>query len=552
MQRPQMDQLEPRRLLATALGVGGSGLDYGTASALMDDGGMVVAGLFSGSVSFDVAGGARTTLNSAGASDIFVARYDADQQLLWARQFGGTGGRLRISGRESTAIDVAINPARAGGESFVNGVNPQPANAGEYVNAVAVGPNGEIYFTGGFVGEADFDPGAGSHILRSVDRRFYDAFVARLSPGGELVWANSFGGQFTDMGNDITVDSEGNPHVVGRFTRTADFNPTSAVYNLEARGRSDTFVMKLSVNGRLIWVSAVGGDETARAQLDSGNGIAVDRLGNVYVTGSFAGVADFNPTPGRGSEFLVRAVDETDGYVMQLSTRGKLVWVRTFGGAGYDGGQSIALVGNPDRPEIVVAGYFEFDVNLNVDGRPTTLRATPQQAGRNPVATDLLVSRYSNEGDLRWAGQIGGPGYETVGHIATDAAENIYMTGGFYGQVDFNPGTGESILASTAAPFRYRDSNDRRGRTDSYDAYFASLDGSGGFRFARGFGSDQDDFGIGLSRPRFGDTADLGAFVVTGRFASIADLDPDGSVIRTARGRSDIFVSLFSDEGSLL
>ena len=77
MQGNRIDQLEPRRLLAFS--VGGGGFDYGSAGARLDDGSVVVAGLFSGTVSFDPGLSTTSTLTSVGTSDAFVAKYDAGE-----------------------------------------------------------------------------------------------------------------------------------------------------------------------------------------------------------------------------------------------------------------------------------------------------------------------------------------------------------------------------------------------------------------------------------------------------------------------------------------
>jgi hypothetical protein len=546
-----LEPLENRTLLAFA--VGGAGLDYGTASARLGDGGTIVAGLFSGSVSFDPAGSTTSQLTSVGASDVFVARYDASEQLVWVRQFGGNEGRFEIEEDLGEAVDVPINPLRAGGEFYVGAVGPDPIDAGEYVNALAIAPDGSIYLTGGFRGRVDFDPGPATRRLDSDDFEFYDAFVVKLTSDGNLVWAHDFGGRFTDVGNDIALDPAGNPYVTGLFTRDADFQPGSSTFNLTARGRADAFAMKLSVNGKLIWASAVGGEEIDRFLIDSGNGIAVDRVGNVFVTGTFAGRADFNPTPARGADFFVEALDETDGFVMQLSARGKLVWVRTFGGFAFDGGSSVSLIGDPFNPGVVVAGYFEEDIDVTVEGTTTRLRAAPVVRGREPEDTDLLVSRYDGDGNLRWAKELGGGGYETVGRVVADAAENVFLAGGFWGTADFDPGRARFDLRSARSPFEIDDPNeeDEGERRDSYDAYFASLDGGGRFRFAQRFGGEQDDFAIGLNTPAAG--ASTGTYALVGRLAGApASLDPAGTVLRNTRGRGDVFVSIFNSDGELI
>ena len=75
-------------------------------------------------------------------------------------------------------------------------------------------------------------------------------------------------------------------------------------------------------------------------------------------------------------------------------------------------------------------------------------------------------------------------------------------------------------------------------------------DRDGRFRFAKSFGGDADDFVVGMSRVPAGALAS--GFVLTGRIDGTANLDPDGSLLRVARGRGDVFVSVFDLSGDLL
>lgn len=553
MRRFAIELLEGRRLLAFPIGAGNDGFDYGTCSAKLADGSVIVGGVFSGTVSFDPDGGASGTLTSSGESDVFAAKYAANGDLVWVRQIGGPRGDFRIAQNLDDAVNVAINPGRAGGDIFVNGVGPDPKGAGEYVNSLVVGANDEVYLTGGFLGKADFDPAGGGLFLSSVDKNYFDIFVVKLDASGDVIWANKFGGKFTDLGNDIALDSAGNPYVTGVFSRDADFNPTSSVFNVTARGREDAFVMKLSVNGKLIWVNQLGSDRTDRDKIDGGNGIALDALGNIYYTGSFAGQCFFRLQPNGQFRFIVAADDETDAFTAKLDPDGNLVWMRPTGGKHFDGNVAIALLGSPTEPDVITGGYFERKITIGPGPGAGTLTAAPEQKGDTPFASDLLISRWDNNGVLIWGKQIGGGFFETIGRIAVDASSNIYIAGGFERTVDFDPGPAQFNLTSESliSPAKINDNNEQDGdRRSSYDNFFASLDVNGAFRFARSFGGDDDDLAIGLSRPQIGQP--VSSFALTGRFARDANFDPGGSVILAARGRSDIWVSLYDTDGNLV
>ncbi len=552
MHRFVIEGLEDRRLLAYVITAGDTGFDYGTCSALLPDGSVIVAGIFSGTVSFDPVGGSNANLTSSGRSDVFAAKYAADGDLVWVRQFGGPSGPYRIARDLGDAVDVAIRPSRAGGEIWDNGVGTDPRGAGEYVNSLAVAPDGSIYLTGGFLGRADFDPGPGEVILASGNTSYLDVYVVKLTSGGNLLWAEKFGGRFTDNGNDIAVDSNGNPYITGLFTRTADFNPSAAVFNINARGRADAFVMMLSgATGRLVWVAQLGGDSVARNEIDGGNGIAVDAANNVYITGSFSRGLFFQQPPNRPGQFVDRSVGRTDAFTAKLDPTGNLVWFRPTGGDRFDGNVAIALLGSPTAPEVITGGYFSDKITIGPGPGAGTLRAVPEQQGETPFATDLLVSRWDNDGNLIWGKQMGGGFFEIIGRIAVDASSNIYITGGFEQTVDFDPSGAEFLLTSIRLPRQVNDNNEQDGRRrSSYDNFFSSLDVNGAFRFATSFGGNDDDIAVGISRPQIGQP--VSSFILTGRFGSTANFDPSGSVERTALGRSDIWLGMYDRNGNIL
>jgi hypothetical protein len=112
-----------------------------------------------------------------------------------------------------------------------------------------------------------------------------DAFVAKVnSKGTALIYSTCLGGSSSDLGSDITVDRHGNAYVTGS-TASTDF-PTLHPIQTCARGFSDAFVTKLNVKGTaLVYSTCLGGSDDTGFGFDGGYGIAVDRFGNAYVTG---------------------------------------------------------------------------------------------------------------------------------------------------------------------------------------------------------------------------------------------------------------------------
>src|SRR5206468_194835 len=153
----------------------------------------------------------------------------------------------------------AIDPERAG--AFDLGVGTQPADLGIYVTGLAADAAGNIVMTGAFRGSVDFDPGSGTHVMRSGGgRSFINTYLLRLTSSGSFSFVHKLGGEFTDVANAMTLDTSGNIYLTGYFTRSANFNITGGKSNLTTRGREDIFVAKYDPTGRLIWVNSASTD----------------------------------------------------------------------------------------------------------------------------------------------------------------------------------------------------------------------------------------------------------------------------------------------------
>jgi len=199
--------------------------------------------------------------------------------------------------------------------------------------AITVDSAGNVYTTGYFQGDVDFDPGAGTTILTSQGHN--DIFISKMSPGGDLIWARSFGSAVDDEGWGIFVDSSGNVYTTGYFQNSVDFDPGAEIFNLSSAGSSDIFISKLDSNGDFLGAWVMGGTSD-----DYGYGIFVDSIGNIYTTGYFRFSSDFDPGPG---EFSITSVGDKDVFISKLNSSGNFVWTTAFGGTSADVGLGIAL-----------------------------------------------------------------------------------------------------------------------------------------------------------------------------------------------------------------
>jgi glucose/arabinose dehydrogenase/photosystem II stability/assembly factor-like uncharacterized protein len=126
-----------------------------------------------------------------------------------------------------------------------------------------------------------------------------DAFLASLSADGSSVLYSTFlGGGGDDYGNGVAVDTQGNAYVTG-WTNSIGF-PTVDAFQARSGGGNDGFVAAFTAAGTARYASYIGGSGSDFAQ-----GIAVDTVGNVFVTGytestDFPVKAALQPTRGGG------------------------------------------------------------------------------------------------------------------------------------------------------------------------------------------------------------------------------------------------------------
>ncbi|MFH1937462.1 MAG: SBBP repeat-containing protein [Bacteroidota bacterium] len=132
------------------------------------------------------------------------------------------------------------------------------------------------------------------------------------------IWkqAEACGGKPGDNQQTIVTDSDGNSYVTGYFSGTAQFGNTTLT---SVRGQNDVFIAAFNKAGMPLWAAQAGGDRN-----DLGYNIAMDRNGNLYITGSFHGTIKF------GNRSL-RAPVYTDLFMAKYTPDGKLLWVNQAG-----------------------------------------------------------------------------------------------------------------------------------------------------------------------------------------------------------------------------
>lgn len=339
---------------------GGTDIDYSTCISTDLTGSVYACGYYhSASISFG-----NTTLTNAntGSGDAFIVKYDASGNVIWANGFGEN---------ESEVITSCVNDN-----------------------------TGNLYVTGYFNSPMLI---LGTDTL--INQGYYDFFIAKYNPAGNVLWAKSAGDNGFDRGNCITMDNVNHIYVTGFF----DSAPiTFDGITLQNAGDFDAFTVKYDTLGNAMWAESIG-----NTGFESGSNIIFDTNGNFYLTGSFNS-ADI--TIG-GINYINNTVGTNDIFLIKYNPNGNVLWVKTAGGSNNDGGcnAAIDLAGN-----VYLSGiYGSTSISFGSD----TLT--------NMGLADLFIVKYDSLGNIIWVKDAGSNGVEFASGY-TDPLGDFYLLAGFY------------------------------------------------------------------------------------------------------------------------
>ncbi|MCI5054475.1 MAG: gliding motility-associated C-terminal domain-containing protein [Flavobacteriales bacterium] len=382
--------------------------------------------------------------------------------------------------------------------------------------SIAIDRNNNSYTIGRFEGTVDFDPGPGIFNLTSQSSNYWNTYILKLDPQGNLIWAKSLVGDYSVTGQSIELDQHDNIHIVGSFVDTADFDPGPNNSITSSNGHIDIFILKLDSAGNFIWVKTFGADKS-----DMGTDIAIDDFGNVYATGRFQRMVDFDP--GIGTFNLTGGSWTPDIFVLKLDINGNFVWADAMTGPGHDVGSRIDLDASNN---VYVTGIYSETVDFDPDTGVFIMNAI-----FSSIRHDIFILKLDDSGAFVWAKSIGGKDSEFVNDIIIDPNGDILLTGYFADTVDFDPSSSVKNMYATWPP----------------DIFLCKLDSAGDLIYVRQMGGAGYGHGMAIDLDQFNN------IYIGGWFNGTIDFDPDTGINNiTALNQRDIFHQKFDNNGELL
>ena len=519
--------------------VASTNLDVGQSIATDSLGNVYVGGNYNltTATAFNASGtGFGTTLTNNGGSDAFVAKYNTDGAVQWFAQISSTGnefiygitadssGNVYVAGQGGNATVTAFNangtafgtilPNTGLGDAFIvkyntNGIVQWVArlasNALDQGLGIATDTSGNVYVTCASASATTitiFNSNTTIFASLPITNR---SLIVKYDTNGFAMWAQVIQSSTSNPTTySLSVDSTGNAYATGRSAGTTtihniDMTPYKV---LNSSAGSDVFIVKYSSNTTPLWAARIA----TTNQNDSGNAIARDSAGNVYVTGSGGGTATLSAFNADGGAFgTTLTTAGGDVFVVKYNTNGTVQWLTKIASSGNDFGRGIQT---DTSGNVYVTGFVNgITTAFNANG--SAFATTLPNAGSN----DAFIVKYNTDGVVQWVARVASTSFDPANAISIDTSGNVYITGQSGGIVTAFNANGTAFATTIQ-------------NAGGADAYIVKYNTDGAVQWVARVASTGNDIGNGIAT------------------------DTSGNVYITGQGGSNVVVTAFNANGT--
>lgn len=370
--------------------VGGTGNDFGR---MINDYGthIIISGTFQDSVDFNP-GTPTHFKTSNGGYDVFVLALDANGDFLWVNTFGGTGNDA-FGGQEKDGND-------------------------------------DLVITGGFTYDMTVDVAGTPTTITSASGDKTDVFFMKIDLSGNLSWISSIGGTGINAGRGVAIKANNHMLFSGRYRNIMDANPGTGTFSLSSVGGYSIYLLELDTQGD--FVNAFSIDNAADMETYD---MELDANENIYLTGFYKGTADFDMKSGMDSR---TSNGDQDSYVVKYTPNKDLVWAKTFGSSGLEQSLGVEVSANGD---VYTVGRYsdvtDFDPNTGVVNHTAV-----------GPSYDMYFHKLDSTGNFEWVHTYGNIDNDIARGLEIDPDGNVYVSGSFAYDIDFDPTTGIDSLVT--------------------------------------------------------------------------------------------------------
>ncbi len=306
---------------------------------------------------------------------------------------------------------------------FVGGTSSDKAND------VAVDSENSVIITGYTKSNTTSSPPFPATIGAATLSGTQDAFIAKYSRNGNMLWITYYGGSGVESGEGIAVDNADNIYIAGYTTSTGGIAMGGGQFLTYGGGTSDGFIAKFDGNGTQLWGTYVGGS-AADTLMD----IVIENYASVTRVVAVGYSNSNNRIGTAGTQQPTRSAG-LDAICVKYNTSGGRVWGTYSGGANDDYAFGVATIDN----KAVMVG-------CTAGGYPT-YGATSFTGASN----DAFVTFYYGAGTSPWSLMYGGQYRDTAAAAIVAGWDKIYVAGTTLNQAtnNFPISPGASVSASS-------------------------------------------------------------------------------------------------------
>ncbi len=349
---------------------GGTSSEQITAICTAIDSAVYITGFTSSNDNIATAGAHQETRNGA-SQDGLMAKFSASGTRLWGTYFGGVGL--------------------------------------ERVSAIATFKNGDVVI-GGYTNSTSNIATVGAYQTNLLGP--FDAFIAKFSANGTLLWATYIGGASSEEIEGITIDPlTEDIIVVGTTTSDSIGNKYTNVHKNSLTGLTDIFISKFTSNGAIKWLSYYGGSLN-----DYATRICTDNLGNLYISGNSFSISEiatakaFKLVHGNTLSDAIFTIFSGDGQLKYGTYYGSEVGTDFFNAIATDNAGSVYLVGYGNSADSIAT-------------------PTAQQSTFGGGSSDAYLIKFDTAGNRIWGTYVGAAQNDYLYGVTTGPDGKVYLAG---------------------------------------------------------------------------------------------------------------------------
>ena len=226
----------------------------------------------------------------------------------------------------------------------------------------------------------------------------------------------------------MAIGDSGYVFIAGSFQETVQFGND---VSLTSNGWIDTFIAKYDTSGNCIWAINMGGEYD-----DYCYSIVLDENGNIYGTGSFGRLADFDPSDEVANLSYHGPLPLfSNAFIAKYDSNGNYLWATNIGAPLHDEPYFMDI---DDSNNFVITGSFTDSTNFNSTGQEVNLYGVNN-------SQDVFLAKYETNGNNIWTKSFGSSSFD-FGRSLGIHNNDIYLAGTFSGDITINSLGGNTLL----------------------------------------------------------------------------------------------------------